>query len=201
VTRRERVVLWDCERSAFWEERFREFNKKYFEGRLPQYKVYLCNAHQKPGQCFRKKKRIRIDKHLTFAQMLVVFLHEMTHVKVWGHGERFVEEWERIRKLGAPVGKWEGVRSRTIPVRRLRLNEKNVRYVILHVSREMDPTLLWKLPGLPRREQIRYLMPHLQREFSRPLARIRKRINITKPLNETMRELEEERERARNGRL
>jgi hypothetical protein len=133
--------------------------------------------------------------------MLVVFLHEMTHVKVWGHGERFVEEWERIRKLGAPVGKWEGVRSRTIPVRRLRLNEKNVRYVILHVSREMDPTLLWKLPGLPRREQIRYLMPHLQREFSRPLARIRKRINITKPLNETMRELEEERERARNGRL
>jgi hypothetical protein len=197
VTRRERPVLSDCDRSAFWEERFREFNKKYFEGRLPQYKVYLCNECLKVGQCFREKKRIRMKRYLSFAQKLAVLLHEMIHIKVLAHGKRYVEEWERICKLGAPVGKWKGVQSDTIPARRLKLNEKNVRDVILDVSREVDPSLGWWLPRSPRRELMHDLMPHLETEFSMPQAKIRKKINMTKILDETMRELEEEIERAR----
>jgi len=195
VKRRRRVHLSDCERSVFWEERFREFNTEYFEGRLPQYQVCLCRSWDGLGKCVDKKKRILMAENFPFKHTLAILLHEMIHIKVPWHGGRFAKEWERIRKLGAPVGEWKGTRDWMIPVGNLELNEENVRYVIRHYLRDEYPTE----GHLLRVERIPSVMSQLELEFSTTRARIRKRFRISKLVDEVTRELEEEAKRRLAG--
>lgn len=183
--------LLDPESSPFWQKRFRELNTTYFRGSLPEYKVYLCATmceHRIPAQCLSKKRAILIWKEMTYRQMLAVLLHEMIHINILWHGPRFIKELNRIRKMRAPVSKWQGtrVRHKTIPVGDLRLNQRNARNVMEHWLEDRNP-----IPcHLFNHEREQDVMRYLASEFSKPQAVIRKRIRVTKVLNEAKEELE-----------
>lgn len=78
---------------------FTEYNKRYFGGRLPRYKVLLPNDR---SRCERDKRRIYINPQR--GDVSVILLHEMVHATVGkGHGKVFLDEIGRIAKLGAPL--------------------------------------------------------------------------------------------------
>jgi hypothetical protein len=185
------VHLLDPEGSPFWQKRFRELNTTYFGGSLPEYRVYLCATmceHRMPGQCLSKKREILIWKEMTYREMLAVLLHEMIHINILWHGPRFIKEWDRIRRMRAPISKMEGtrVRNEKIPVGHLRLNQRNARNVIEHWLEDRDPTR----GHLFNYEREVDVMRYLASEFCKPQAVIRKKIKVTKVLNEAKRELE-----------
>jgi len=172
-----RARLFNCERSALFEERFQDFNTKYFKGRLPKYEVYLCSTYGNLfGQCFSEKKRILIVGDRLFRRTLAMLLHEMIHIKVSWHRDRFAKEWNRICGMGAPVGKWEDPLRNWdadwAPDGQMKLNKQNVRDAIRHYLRGAC---------------VSPLMCRLEDEFSVPQGRIKKKVNIPKLLNEAER--------------
>lgn len=82
---------------------FTEYNRRYFGGRLPRYKVLLTNAvNPDGGRCERRKRRIYINPHKEDVSLLL--LHEMVHAAVGrGHGKVFLKELRRLIELGAPL--------------------------------------------------------------------------------------------------
>ena len=83
-------------------ERFAEFNRLYFGGRLPQYRILISSAAG-AGDCNRRLRRIRLAEAPTNV-MVGRLVHEMTHAAVgYGHGQRFKAELQRLRAAGAPA--------------------------------------------------------------------------------------------------
>jgi len=185
---RKRARLLNCERSALWEERFQDFNTKYFKGRLPKYEVYLCSDGCLDGQCISEKKQILIIEDMLFRRTLALLLHEMIHIKISWHGDRFVKEWNRIRAMGAPIGKWDSWPGDLAPIGHLKLNRQNARDAIRHYLREPYP-----MEGyLYHADRVPNLTDQLETEFSMPGGTLKKKVNIPELLKETERELTEE---------
>jgi hypothetical protein len=196
---RKRSRFFDCERSTLWEERFQDFNTKYFKGRLPKYEVYLCGGCSGrlhlDAQCVSEEKRIlMLDEGRSFRQLLATLLHEMIHIKVRWHRDRFVKEWNRIRRMGAPVGKWQypsrNWEANWAPFGRLKLSRQNVRDLIWHHLWEPNPmeTHLYRT----QHANNLWVARMLEEEFRIPRERIEKTFNIPELLKETERELTEE---------
>jgi hypothetical protein len=87
---------------------FQEFNGKYFEGKLPRYKIEVCNEcwgdGYASGECYRKRRLIWIARSDNANYMVSTLLHEMCHAAGHKyHGPRFFAEVQRIQALGAPL--------------------------------------------------------------------------------------------------
>lgn len=91
---------------------FARYNRKYWRGRLPSYRVVPAALPGSIlGQCHSRKRLIEIDvrKHSTDAQLRGTFLHEMAHAGVGarsnglGHGVPFFGQVERLLQKGAPI--------------------------------------------------------------------------------------------------
>ena len=102
---------------------FKEFNKKYFGGRLPKYRVIYVKgfpSSTQSGECDPKTYIIKISRELRqFAcEPKMVLLHEMVHAKLLDgkdlfkeamrgfHGKAFQKEMLRLVKRGAFKGIW-----------------------------------------------------------------------------------------------
>jgi hypothetical protein len=83
---------------------FADFNARYWNGRLPKYRVrrrYLVGIH---ARWLSKERLILIDRTLDPYDVPRILLHEMCHVRVGaGHGRRFLGELKRIAELGEPL--------------------------------------------------------------------------------------------------
>lgn len=81
------------------QEKFDLYNRMYFRGRLPRYRVRLSSeglsggAH---GTCDSKRQVIRLAG---FAGPLTL-LHEMCHIGTANHGKRFQAKLRRLAALG-----------------------------------------------------------------------------------------------------
>jgi len=86
---------------------FDEFNSKYFEGKLPQYRIRVKRLGAADGRVNRSRRLIWIGVRESHSQQETL-LHEMVHgVAGNGHGERFLAELRRLQQIGAPLGETE----------------------------------------------------------------------------------------------
>jgi len=100
VARRRRRVLVSC---------FHDFNRRFFGGRLPSYRIVLRTIVPGDGGfCDERKRVLRFSRAcvamLPAEELAALLIHEMAHarVSVW-HGKTFQAEMKRLRDLGAPV--------------------------------------------------------------------------------------------------
>ena len=83
---------------------FHEFNKKYFDGRLPQYRVELVKHLGVYTEGQIEKKNLRILLVETPQDPLALLLHEMAHAATnIYHGNQWQAEMRRLAAAGAPV--------------------------------------------------------------------------------------------------
>ena len=95
---------------------FRTFNKRYFDGTLPNCVVFWEPAFvtgDELGEVKQEGERIilRIDPSIRFTSAVtkLVLLHEMSHLRLWpylGHGRKFQAEMLRLAALGAFKNLW-----------------------------------------------------------------------------------------------
>ena len=113
-------VISHCSRSPSLEEKFSEFNERFFNSRLPKYRVMLCTksknfGHEASGYCLTPSEGsgiILIREGMGEKSTEQTLVHEMIHAKLSQikrkiHGARFISELRRLRKLGAPLSQGE----------------------------------------------------------------------------------------------
>jgi hypothetical protein len=85
---------------------FEEFNRVYFNGRLPRYRVQIVDRIIRgfdAGKITRRKKLIQIRRG-SLEKMAEILLHEMAHAATnERHAKRFQDEMRRLRVAGAPL--------------------------------------------------------------------------------------------------
>jgi hypothetical protein len=81
---------------------FNRLNQKYWNGRLPLYKVIISDKYGSHGLCQRKTRTIWIQDGLK-RSLPKFLLHEMCHIRHLDHGKLWQMEMLRIAKLGAPT--------------------------------------------------------------------------------------------------
>ena len=83
---------------------FDSFNKTFFRGRLPKYRVRLRILRRclddEYGHCDDHKRIIYIDRGLDPESERRTLLHEMCHIGTRGHGKRFQAKLARLAQLG-----------------------------------------------------------------------------------------------------
>ncbi len=82
---------------------FDALNQKYFEGRLPRYRVKRVSRMPHPvlrGCCVFDSRTIKLIRTLKDDECREVLLHEMIHTRTRGHGVRFQAELARLAKMG-----------------------------------------------------------------------------------------------------
>jgi len=80
-------------------ELFDELNRKYFDGRLPKAKIEWSSRMKHAGKCLSRNLIIRLghDYHKYYPEDIVDTLkHEMIHIRIPNHGQKFKEEARRI---------------------------------------------------------------------------------------------------------
>ena len=86
---------------------FHEFNERYFEGRLPDYRIRVVpyiNRLGKSGHTDQKRKLIRILIGLSDEDAKSTLLHEMAHAATnEDHATAWKKEMIRLRKQEAPL--------------------------------------------------------------------------------------------------
>ena len=98
-----------------YQEMFKDFNQRYFSGKLPTFKIRIREQMRKPralGHCIRAEKLIEVRLRRNPDEVIEILLHEMAHAAVdeVGHWEKFLTEMYRLERVGAPVGrKWSEV--------------------------------------------------------------------------------------------
>src|SRR5260370_13338810 len=82
---------------------FDQYNKRYWRGRLPRYKVLVTDKYT-GGRCEKRQRMIYINPS-TPAVVSRTLLHEMAHAAVRGNGHNkvWLDEVKRIVRLGAPL--------------------------------------------------------------------------------------------------
>jgi hypothetical protein len=84
---------------------FEEYNRRYWQGRLPVYRVRIDTSHR-GAQCDRDERVIWMS--LDCDHPRIILLHEMAHASPRrgssGHGRVWQSEVERVVQLGAPAG-------------------------------------------------------------------------------------------------
>ena len=93
------------------QELFETFNRQFFDGRLPTYRIVLCNRYGKGdhGLCRKKEREIHLGTGLGGFDLKRSLLHEMAHaVTAGGHGKQWLAEMLRLAEMGAPTREdWE----------------------------------------------------------------------------------------------
>ena len=101
----------------YWTNKFNEFNKKYWDGKLTKIPVKIRDLsadraeglYHYPDEEEGTESYIEIDKKLTHYQKLNILLHEMCHhaVEVFyeerpyhNHGKEWKEEMKRVGFIG-----------------------------------------------------------------------------------------------------
>jgi len=131
------VQVWGRERDAreveanvterVLAEMFEDFNARYFDGRLPRYRVVFrwgIPGSDVGAEGFhdRKRRMIILCRGMRNSPREVAFmlLHEMVHAAKGGyHGARFWREWFSLRDAGAPIGLRGKVHYQHMPTREL----------------------------------------------------------------------------------
>jgi len=182
-------VISHCSRSSALEAKFKEFNIAYFNSALPRFRVMLCSkprsfGHEAGGYCYirgGKRRFILIRAGLSERSMEQTLIHEMTHAKLsWIrreiHGKKFISELRRLRKLGAPLSRFEldrvrfdHKRSREPP----RLSKKVVRRLISSALLE---------EGLPPKAVPRYL----EQELMLPIRVIENLVDVSSEVEKSL---------------
>jgi len=140
-----------------YQELFHEFNKKYFGGRLPHYRVkvegYIPNYDGLcTGKIYRKQRLILLvpQDEPTMEKTLI---HEMAHAatNVY-HAKTWQEEMKRLLRMGAPVDKIE----LEPPPERKRMTKKAVRGEAEEVVRAVPDVTPWRFAKWLRQENYCY---------------------------------------------
>jgi len=102
-------------KSAWTEERLRRlfarYNRKYWRGQLPVYRLVVGTIPEAMGLCESRRKVITIDveRHKSDHEARSTVLHEMAHAAAdirgsRGHDPKFFAQVERLLQLRAPIG-------------------------------------------------------------------------------------------------
>lgn len=75
---------------------FARFNRDYFGGRKPRYRVLRGPLRLSGGYCDTERRRILVRSGIEGDALAAILLHEMCHIGCPGHGRRFQD---RIRRL------------------------------------------------------------------------------------------------------
>ena len=87
---------------------FQEFNRVYFDNRLPGYSIRVIRGMGNSGFCNKKKRLIKIQEGQSPEETIGALLHEMAHAATNdGHGDQWKKEMIRLREAGAPVASAE----------------------------------------------------------------------------------------------
>jgi hypothetical protein len=160
-------IISHSRRSNLLEEKFRELNRMYFLGKLPEYTVLLCSkpksfGHEVAGYCVSKDRKILIRDGLGPKSTLQTLMHEMIHATLteFGakgrrrvHGTLFLKELKRLRNLGAPLSPLDLDRNRARKTRMAtKGNVKNLireARIVERLPRESVPKFLEMQLALP----------------------------------------------------
>ncbi len=89
---------------------FDRYNKRYWRGDLPTYRLESGHLPQAYGECRPNDKLIMVDveKHRSDREVRATLLHEMAHAAdrtrgALAHGYGFFRELERLLRAGAPI--------------------------------------------------------------------------------------------------
>ena len=103
------------ERMSAWTEKrlqdiFEHYNRKYWQGRLPAYRLVIATMPDAMGLCESKRKVITIDveRHKSDREVRSTVLHEMAHAAAdirgsRGHDPKFFAQVEKLLHLRAPI--------------------------------------------------------------------------------------------------
>jgi hypothetical protein len=83
---------------------FDAYNRRFFRGRLPAYRVLLSNQFGTGlhGMCRRKEREIHLGTELRGADLRKRLIHEMAHAASnGGHGALWQAEMRRLKRLSA----------------------------------------------------------------------------------------------------
>jgi hypothetical protein len=101
-------------KTAWTEERLRDvftqYNRKYWRGRLPVYRLVIATMPDAMGRCDWTRNVITIDveQHQSDREMRSTLLHEMAHAAASirgsrGHDLKFFAQLEKLLQLKAPI--------------------------------------------------------------------------------------------------
>jgi hypothetical protein len=101
-------------KTAWTEQRLRDifarYNRKYWQGRLPLYRLVIRAMPNTMGLCDWKRKVITIDveQHKSDLEVRSTLLHEMAHAAASirgsrGHDPKFFAQLEKLLQLRAPI--------------------------------------------------------------------------------------------------
>lgn len=102
-------------KTGWTEERLRNifahYNRKYWQGRLPDYRFVMAAMPDVMGRCDSKRKVITVDveQHQSDHELRGTILHEMAHGAAFirgsrGHDLKFFAQLETLLQRRAPVG-------------------------------------------------------------------------------------------------
>jgi SprT-like family len=90
---------------------FADYNRKYWRGRLPNYRIVIAAMPDAMGLCDWTRKAITIDveQHKSDREVRSTLLHEMAHAAASirgsrGHDPKFFAQLEKLLQLRAPIG-------------------------------------------------------------------------------------------------
>jgi SprT-like family protein len=101
-------------KTAWTEERLRgvftDYNRKYWRGRLPVYRLVVATMPSSMGRCewTRKVITIAVEQHKSDREVRSTLLHEMAHAAASlrgsrGHDLKFFAQLEKLLHLRAPI--------------------------------------------------------------------------------------------------
>ena len=95
-------------------EVYTEYNEAYFDNELPPVEQvtieYSNRLTSSAGVCYRGKKLIRLSTHYAEKygeeEVKSVLLHEMIHLQIRGHGQKFHAKLRDIQSKGGNVSRY-----------------------------------------------------------------------------------------------
>jgi hypothetical protein len=108
MTNQERhKTVWTEERL---QDNFARYNRRYWQGRLPAYRLVIATMSDAMGLCDSTQKVITIDveRHKSDREVRSTVLHEMAHAAAdirgsRGHDPKFFAQLEKLLQMGAPI--------------------------------------------------------------------------------------------------
>ncbi len=86
---------------------YNEFNRQFFGGRLPRYRVTVTTSTLSAGMCLSDRRLIQLQRGLDPKTLRRFLLHEMCHIGTPYHGRRFQEKLLRLAAQGEVWAKEE----------------------------------------------------------------------------------------------
>ena len=103
------------EKMSAWSEKrlqdiFEHYKRKYWQGRLPAYRLVIATMSEAMGLCESRSKLITLDveRHKSDREVRSTVLHEMAHAAAFargsrGHDPKFFGQVEKLLRLRAPI--------------------------------------------------------------------------------------------------